>query len=117
MGIAVTDIPDDYPFAGSLAFDARRMKQLFDYGEHCALVDALWSTPIDALDQGHSQAPPSQAPPSQALLVPSEAVPCAGKSPAPATILKEATPKVAISKEIEAALPDAPPGVLDLAGH
>jgi hypothetical protein len=94
MGIAVTDIPDDYPFAGSLAFDATRMRKLFDYGEHCALVDELWSTPIDALDQRP------------------EAPPCAGSRLAPVAI-----PKVAISKEIEAALPDDPPGLLVPAGH
>jgi hypothetical protein len=94
MGIAVTEIPDDYPFAGSLAFDAPRMKQLFDYGEHCAVVDELWSTPIDALEERPSQAP----------LQRQGAVPCAGRSLAP----------MAISKEIEAALPDDPPGAWSL---
>src|ERR1700728_12850 len=51
MSIAVTDIPDVYAFGGSLEFDTSKMQALFDYGEHCALIDELWSTPIDALDQ------------------------------------------------------------------
>jgi hypothetical protein len=51
MSIAVTDIPDVYPFGGALEFDISKMRALFDYGEHCALVDELWSTPIEALDQ------------------------------------------------------------------
>jgi len=112
MSIAVTDIPDDYPFAGSLAFDALRMKQLFDYGEHCALVDELWSTPIDALDQRSSQVRNPQA----------DTVPCAGARPAPVAmptvaIPAVAIPQVAISKEIESALPDAPPGMPAPSGH
>ena len=83
------------------------MKQLFDYGEHCALVDELWSTPIDALDQGHAQG----------LLETAAAVPCAGSSLAPVATPSVAFPKVAISKEIEAPLPDAPTGALVPAGH
>jgi hypothetical protein len=51
MSIEVTDIPDVYPFGGSLEFEISKMQALFDYGEHCALVDKLWSSPIDALDQ------------------------------------------------------------------
>jgi hypothetical protein len=68
MSIAVTDIPDVYPFGGALEFDMSKMQALFDYGEHCALVDELWSTPIDALDQ----------PPIPAGLSRPQAVQCAG---------------------------------------
>jgi hypothetical protein len=68
MSIAVTDIPDVYPFGGALEFDMSKMRALFDYGEHCALVGELWSTPIDALDQ-----PPIPAGPSRP-----GAVQCAG---------------------------------------
>jgi hypothetical protein len=83
------------------------MKKLFDYGEHCALAGELWSTPIDALDQG----------PSRGLLATADAVPCAGSSLAPVATPVVAIPKMAISKEIEAALPDARPGALLPAGH
>jgi Patatin-like phospholipase len=68
MSIAVTDIPDVYPFGGALEFDMSKMRALFDYGEHCALADELWSTPIDALDQ----------PPIPAGLSGPQAVQCAG---------------------------------------
>lgn len=59
MDISVTDIPDAYPFGDPLAFDARGMRALFDYGQRCALADQLWSSPIDALDQ---QAAPPRRP-------------------------------------------------------
>src|ERR1700683_3175086 len=68
MSIAVTDIPDVYPFGGALEFDMSKMRALFDYGEHCAQIDEWWSTPIDALDQ-----PPIAAGPSRP-----QAVQCAG---------------------------------------
>jgi hypothetical protein len=71
MSIEVTDIPDVYPFGGSLEFDISKMRALFDYGEHCALVDELWSAPIDALDQAPI---PAGAPRP-------EAVQCAGADP------------------------------------
>jgi len=51
MSVAVAEIPDAYPFGGTLDFDASRMGALFSFGEHCALVDQLWTDPIDALDQ------------------------------------------------------------------
>jgi hypothetical protein len=51
MSVAVAEIPDAYPFGGTLDFDASRMKALFSFGEHCAFVGQLWSDPIDALDQ------------------------------------------------------------------
>jgi Patatin-like phospholipase len=68
MSIAVTDIPDVYPFGGALEFDISKMRALFDYGERCALVDELWSAPIDALDQA----------PIPAGLPQPQAVQCAG---------------------------------------
>ena len=71
MSIAVTDIPDIYPFGGSLEFDMSKMRALFAYGEHCALVNQLWSTPIDALDQT----------PIPAGLPRPQAVQCAGGDP------------------------------------
>jgi len=51
MSVAVGEIPDSYPFGGMLDFDASRMKALFSFGEHCALLGQLWTDPIDALDQ------------------------------------------------------------------
>src|SRR5204862_7712725 len=51
MSVAVTEIPDAYPFGGTLDFDASRMRALFSFGEHCALAGQLWTDPIDALDQ------------------------------------------------------------------
>jgi hypothetical protein len=57
MSVAVTEIPDAYPFGGTLDFDASRMKALFSFGEHCALVGQLWTDPIDALDQAPVRAP------------------------------------------------------------
>jgi hypothetical protein len=62
MSMEVTDIPDVYPFGGSLEFDTSKMQALFDYGEHCALVDKLWSAPIDALDQSPMPAGLSRPP-------------------------------------------------------
>src|SRR2546421_12238135 len=49
MSVAVGEIPDAYPFGGMLDFDASRMKALFSFGEHCALLGQLWTDPIDAL--------------------------------------------------------------------
>jgi len=51
MSVAVSEIPDAYPFGGTLDFDPSRMRALFSFGEHCALVGQLWTDPIDALDQ------------------------------------------------------------------
>jgi len=61
MSVAVTEIPDAYPFGGTLDFDASRMRALFSFGEHCALAGQLWTDPIDALDQQPVQ-PLSQRP-------------------------------------------------------
>jgi len=52
MGIVVAAVPDDYPFAGALEFDAADMRALFDYGERTAQADQFWRAPIDALDEG-----------------------------------------------------------------
>jgi hypothetical protein len=60
MDISVTDIPNAYPFDDPLAFDAHRMRALFDYGQRCALADQLWSSPLDALDQGAVQPRPPE---------------------------------------------------------
>src|SRR5256885_16579866 len=38
MSVAVAEIPDAYPFGGTLDFDGSRMKTLFSFGEHCAFV-------------------------------------------------------------------------------
>jgi hypothetical protein len=117
MSIAVTDIPDVYPFGGSLEFDMSKMRALFDYGEHCALLDELWSAPIDALDQAPVPAGPSrpevvqcagadqQAPALESVSIPSylpaPVDPAArsspnggavGEDPAVATLSKEADP-------------------------
>lgn len=68
MSVAVTEIPDAYPFGGTLDFDASRMRALFSFGEHCALVGQLWTDPIEALDQ----------PPVPALSQRPDAVRCPG---------------------------------------
>ena len=132
MGIAVTDIPDVYPFDGSLKFDGMRMKALFAYGEHCALVDELWSTPIDALDPA----------PIDAQLRRPDAVQCAGadrqapylESPSiPRDLPEPIGPTLritsdgdavggglqlaTISKEVDPALSDERPRYLAPAGH
>jgi hypothetical protein len=121
MSIAVTDIPDVYPFGGALEFDMSKMRALFGYGEHCALVGELWSAPIDALDQapipaglstpkivqcaGPDQQPPSLESASIPEYLPQPAGPTNGASPnggAP-----EADPPVAtLSKEADAAPSD-----------
>jgi hypothetical protein len=90
MGIAVADVPDIYPFGGALEFAAPRMRALFEYGEHCALVDQLWTAPIEALDQG----------PMQSLAQSADAVRCAGADQALGPI----------PKEVDAALSDGQPG-------
>jgi hypothetical protein len=130
MNIAVTDVPDVYPFAGSLEFDISKMQALFDYGEHCALADELWSTPIDALDQ-----PPIPAEPRS-----SEAVRCAGadrQAPSPQSVsvlrdspepievpsrgrgdtLANGVQQAALSKEADPALPDERPRYVAVEGH
>jgi hypothetical protein len=68
MSVAVTEIPDAYPFGGTLDFDASRMMALFSFAEHCALVGQLWADPIDALDQ----------PPVRALSERPDSVQCPG---------------------------------------
>jgi hypothetical protein len=83
MSIAVTDIPDDYPFGGALEFDMSKMRALFGYGEHCALVDELWSAPIDALDQA----------PIPAGLARPEAVQCAGSDQQSASLESASSPQ------------------------
>jgi Patatin-like phospholipase len=62
MSVAVAGIPDAYPFGGMLDFDASRMGALFAYGEHCAIVDQLWTDPISALDQLPMRAMSRQCP-------------------------------------------------------
>jgi hypothetical protein len=83
MSIAVTDIPDVYPFGGSLEFDISKMRALFDYGEHCALVGELWSAPIDALDQAPIPAGASRP----------EAVQCAGAELQPPSLESVSIPR------------------------
>jgi patatin-like phospholipase len=101
MSMAVTDVPDVYPFGGSLEFDTSKMRALFDYGEQCALRDELWSTPIDALDEAPIPAGLSrpegvqcagadrQAPSLETASMP-QSLP--GDDPAPAALSKEADP-------------------------
>jgi hypothetical protein len=106
MSMAVSDVPDVYPFAGALEFDISKMRALFDYGEHCALLDELWSAPIDALDQAPLPAGPSRP----------EAVQCAGADPQ-APPLETASsndgapeddpPLAPLSKGVDRALSDA----------
>jgi hypothetical protein len=106
MGIAVADVPDIYPFSGALEFAAPRMRALFDYGERCALNDALWSAPIDALDQ----------PPVQVLPPSADAVTCAG-AVRPGPLLEAASippelpqPLGPIPKEVDVTLSDGRAG-------
>ena len=82
MSIAVTDIPDVYPFGGALEFDMSKMRALFGYGEHCALVGELWSAPIDALDQA----------PAPAGLSTPETVQCAGSDQQPPSLESASIP-------------------------
>jgi hypothetical protein len=97
MSMVVTDVPDVYPFGGALEFDTSKMRALFDYGEHCARLGELWSTPIDALDQA----------PIPAGLPRPEAVQCAGAEQQVPSLEAVSMPPP-LSKEADPALPDEP---------
>jgi len=56
---------------------------LFGYGEHCALLDELWSAPIDALDQA----------PIPAGLPRPQTVQCAGADQQPPAPESVSTPR------------------------
>ncbi len=49
-----TTIPHDVEFGGSLAFDEKNMREIFDYGRRCAAASQVWVTPQQALE--HSSA-------------------------------------------------------------
>ena len=122
MSIEVTDIPDVYPFGGSLEFDISKMRALFDYGEHCALVDELWSAPIDALDQAPIPAgaprpevvqcagADPQAPSLQKVSIPRDLPQPAGLTTSPnGGASGEDSPRAPLSKEAVPPLPDERP--------
>jgi len=44
-------MPQDLAFEGSLAFEEKDMKAIFDYGLRCALQKQIWVTPQQALDR------------------------------------------------------------------
>jgi predicted acylesterase/phospholipase RssA len=51
MHLRVTEIPNDYPFAGPLSVDPVRMKALFDFGVRCTRENKVWETPRQILDR------------------------------------------------------------------
>jgi hypothetical protein len=51
MSLAVSGIPNAYPFAGGLNFDTVKMSELFWYAERCAQANRLWGDPLTLLDQ------------------------------------------------------------------
>lgn len=51
MSVRVTEIPNDYPFRGSMDFDPGRMRQLFDFGARCGALSQIWGTPLQALQR------------------------------------------------------------------
>lgn len=51
MTLQVTEIPDDYPFAGSLDVRPANMAALFDFGFRCASQQELWGSAARALAQ------------------------------------------------------------------
>jgi hypothetical protein len=67
MTIDVTEVPNAYPLAGPLDFDATRMASLFNFGLRCAISSQLWSDPITVLEE----------PPTRTAATPESAV-CPG---------------------------------------
>jgi len=51
MSFVFTVMPQDLAFEGSLAFEEKDMKAIFDYGLRCALQKQIWVTPQQALDR------------------------------------------------------------------
>jgi len=51
MTIDVTEVPNAYPIADPLDFDATRMASLFNFGMRCAISGQLWSDPIAVLEE------------------------------------------------------------------
>ena len=51
LTLHVTEIPDDYPFAGSLDMEPSAMAALFAFGKRCAVAEQLWSSAAQALSQ------------------------------------------------------------------
>jgi patatin-like phospholipase len=51
MHFALTEIPNDFPYRGPIDVTPGVMKALFDFGVRCARDDALWMSPIEALER------------------------------------------------------------------
>ncbi|MGH9521671.1 MAG: patatin-like phospholipase family protein [Terriglobales bacterium] len=62
MRIAMTEIPNAYPYDGPLDFNAKKMRALFGYGERCAFAGQLWSDPLEVLNRAASTVSPVRHP-------------------------------------------------------
>jgi predicted acylesterase/phospholipase RssA len=49
MKLQVTNIPDEYPYGGSLDLDRGRMHALFEYASYCAARGQLWQRPAEVM--------------------------------------------------------------------
>jgi predicted acylesterase/phospholipase RssA len=72
MTLQVTEIPDDYPYTGSLDVRPSNMAALFDFGFRCASRQELWGSAAQALAQPSLTSPTDQ--PSTPAVCPASAV-------------------------------------------
>src|SRR5262249_23196987 len=70
MNFRFTTIPADYPFAGTLEFDPKVMRTLFEYGRRCAAAGRVWVTVMDAIGSAGRRPAVSSAETTPCLALP-----------------------------------------------